>query len=417
MSSYSDKKDLTAFLEKPEDWKAWKHDFLLKVETHQLSDHVLKGKALMPAPALPDIRRKKYTKTREALQLARSQTIEVQMGEEEEPEENNETVQEKGTGNWMLSDLTNSGRELFNLDMTYFKQLEPTYKDEKQSITKLKDWILRTVSTEYKDTCCESNQKISTWFENLQARCGQNVKTDKSDARKAYRQVLASGPKTLKAAQTWITTWENAIAKARKENVPETTETFSWIEDFFDTIDPIAEQWVTSYRMTQDKAIETGKLGFREVGNDFRRLLATKAPAKGRAAKGAFAATYADARCEAPNGQGDAQAVEDQPPRRDGDSNPGPKGSKRKNAAKEAANAERCPACYLAHTLPRCYYALPEKAPTGFKLNQKRLAEVRARIETDADLQAQIRGLKTPRRKSNSNTSKQESSQSLDEEE
>lgn len=408
MSSYADKKDLTAFLEKPEDWKEWKHDFLLQVESNNLNDHVQKGTPLMPAPEFPDIRRKKYTKTREALQFARSQTI-YEQDAEEQREENNETIQEKATGNWMMSDLTNAGRELFNLDMGQYKQFESPYNAQRQSVKKLRDWILKTVSTEYKGTCCEINQSIATWFENLQARCGQSVKTDRKDARKGYRQALASGPKTIKVAQTWITTWENVMAKARKEKVPETMETSTWIDDFFDTVEPIAEQWVTSYRMNKEKAIETGKLGFRDVGNDFRRMLTSKAPMKGRAAKGAFNTSYAGARGEAPEGEGDAQSAEDHPPRRDGDTNPGAKRNKRKSTAKEAHEAECCPACSLIHALPRCYYAFPEKAPAGFKLNQKRLVDKGRIAEADPDLQAKIRGIKTPRSKSK--TPKQESSQ------
>jgi hypothetical protein len=97
MASSSTKRqtDVHAILNTSEDFPTWEHEFFLKVDTHDLTDHVKERARLLPVPTRPDIRRKKYTKNAAAQQTIQSrQTIEV---DDESDGENDIQESEQGT--------------------------------------------------------------------------------------------------------------------------------------------------------------------------------------------------------------------------------------------------------------------------------------------------------------------------------
>jgi hypothetical protein len=133
----------TAFLNKPSDWTNWQHVFLLQVKTLDLEDHVLHKKSLKRKPTEPDIRKKKYTKTRDV----RPQSVDGQ-------DENDNTIQEKEVGSWMPTDLTEAGQKLYNMDYNWFKQWDASYQIQRSAVEKLSRWISKTVNPEYLYDCC-----------------------------------------------------------------------------------------------------------------------------------------------------------------------------------------------------------------------------------------------------------------------
>ncbi|KAL2272084.1 hypothetical protein FJTKL_08958 [Diaporthe vaccinii] len=146
MADEINKKTQNAMLTKAEEWNGWNHEFLLQAETYGLEDHINHRVDLLPKPQKPDLRLRKYTKTGAAARGAISQTI----GGPDDDAEEAEIIQEKRQGQWQLSDLTDAGLKLYNLDLQGYKQLEPEYKEEQTAVQKLKKWVMQTVNPTYK---------------------------------------------------------------------------------------------------------------------------------------------------------------------------------------------------------------------------------------------------------------------------
>ncbi|KAI7772856.1 hypothetical protein LA080_006569, partial [Diaporthe eres] len=122
-----------------------------------------------------------------------SQTI----GGSDDDAEEAEIIQEKRQGQWQLSDLTDAGLKLYNLDLQGYKQLEPEYKEEQAAVQKLKKWVMQTVNPTYKLTCCIPGEPLWEWHENLRQRCGQSRSDDLLETRNAYKNALKP-PRNLK---------------------------------------------------------------------------------------------------------------------------------------------------------------------------------------------------------------------------
>jgi hypothetical protein len=399
MADYTNTKTLNAFLAKPEDWNNWNHEFELQVETFSLEPHITNKKPLLPQPEMPDIRKKKYIKKPHAQRHARSQTVDNE-------EEDEETIQEKNNGQWMMTDLTDSGLKAFNLDLTWYKQLETSYEKQRQCVEKLTKWILQTVSPDYKSTCCIAKTPLWEWHQNLKSRCGLSTTDEKMQLKIAYKNALRP-PRNIKDAYTWIDTWESIMARGLQKGLSDAKDTASWVPDLLQAVQGLMPFWATSFRQFKQEAIADGSLTFREVGNDFRKELTAQNPQKNaRVTKGAFATTY-DGDKDHSSEYGDAHTAEDHiPPRRGATVSRGNRissGTKRVPSREENSDGG-CPACKMPHALAECYYIFPEKAYPKWTPRERVKERVREALENNADLQAQVRALKGPRSKSKSKT-------------
>jgi hypothetical protein len=394
MADYFNTKNLNAFLAKPQDWNDWNHEFELQVQTYGLKSQIINKTPLLPQPEMPDIRKKKYIKKPHAQRYARSQTVDNE-------EEDEETIQNKENGQWMISDLTDNGVKMFNSDLNWYKQLESTYEKERLSIEKLTKWMLSTVSPAYKSHCYIAETPLWEWHQNLKARCGLSLVDEKMEIRAAYKKALKP-PKNLREASSWVDKWEAIMARGLQKGLPEAKDTVAWVPDLLQAVKGILPMWAVSVRQIRRQAIADGNLTFREIGNDLRQeLAALDSPQTARASKGAFATKY-DGIEDHGSEIGDAHTAEDHnPPRRGATGSRGGRGG-RKRAQQE--NAEGCPACEMPHALAQCFYVFPEKAYPGFKTREHVKRRVEEALENNADLQAQVRALKGPRSKSKSRT-------------
>jgi hypothetical protein len=102
---------VTAKLMSPKDWRNREHTFRLQIGDYDLNDMVFGSRQLMRRPIEPDIRKTKYTKTVAALAEAISQ-------DEDRPDQ---TIYDKQNGEWIITDLTASGQQSFNLNYNYYK--------------------------------------------------------------------------------------------------------------------------------------------------------------------------------------------------------------------------------------------------------------------------------------------------------
>jgi hypothetical protein len=196
---------------------------------------------------------------------------------------------------------------------------------------------------------------------------------------------------------------------AEEKKVPEALTTHIWTKEFFMAVAPIAEHWAT-FRMTHKMQIEKGLLTFRDVANDFREQMGTirSTSQKGivpKVAKGAFGPTYAGHDTPDQGTLGDAQDSAEVASTRRRRSK-GPLGKRRMPEEEEMSSSVSCVACGLFHSLSKCYYVFPDKAPTWFKENPEIRASVDEQLKDNTSLKEQIQRLKGKRSRSTLRSSK-----------
>ncbi|RKK11109.1 hypothetical protein BFJ65_g15101 [Fusarium oxysporum f. sp. cepae] len=258
------KEGLTATLSKPEDFLNWEHEFLLQAHRLGLQQHLKSKTFLGDEPAIPDIRKRRYTKTATAQRTIRSHTAESQDGAPDD-------IQETANGTWSISDLTDQARNLpagFNL--------------------------LSATREGFRKTENRSWNPSRLGYPNLRARCGRTEEDETKDARNRYLTLLRTAPKTVsQAAFKWLDQWEEAMAKGRQREVPETLHNSAWAWDFFSVTTHILPSWTASYKISSKTLLQNRALSYRDVGNAFRNELQDAEATKGRVARGAFSASYA----------------------------------------------------------------------------------------------------------------------------
>src|SRR5262249_51180730 len=148
-----------------------------------LQQYLQRKTFLLEKPALPDIRRHKYTKTALAQRTIRSETVNSQ-------DDTQQDIQETTNGRWAISDLTEQGQKTFQQDLAFYQLEEKTFEQERKALGTLKDWILRTVSPSLIRTCCQSHESIYDWHCNLRARCGRSRADEAREARNKYLTLL-----------------------------------------------------------------------------------------------------------------------------------------------------------------------------------------------------------------------------------
>ncbi|KAK2923069.1 hypothetical protein FoTM2_017311 [Fusarium oxysporum f. sp. vasinfectum] len=288
------KEGLTATLSKPEDFLNWEHEFLLQTHRLGLQQHLKSKTFLGDEPAIPDIRKRRYTKTATAQRTIRSHTAESQDG-----------TPRRHSGN-------DQGQKIFQQDLTFYQLQEKIFEKQKTALGTLQDWVIRTVSPSLIQTCCQSNESIYEWHRNLRARCGRTEADETKDARNRYLTLLRTAPKTVsQAAFKWLDQWEEAMAKGRQREVPETLHNSAWAWDFFSVTTHILPSWTASYKISSKTLLQNRALSYRDVGNAFRNELQDAEATKGRVARGAFSASYAGE--DPQDDEGDAHIIEGMP--------------------------------------------------------------------------------------------------------
>ncbi|KAH6874265.1 hypothetical protein B0T10DRAFT_231493 [Thelonectria olida] len=123
------KEGLAATLSKPGDFLDWEHAFRIQAERLDLQQYLKWKTFLRDKPALPDIRKRKYTKTALAQRTIRSETINSQDTTQESTQDD---IQETANGTWVVSDLTEQGQKTFQQDLAFYQLEERIFKDEKK---------------------------------------------------------------------------------------------------------------------------------------------------------------------------------------------------------------------------------------------------------------------------------------------
>ncbi|KAG7403558.1 hypothetical protein Forpe1208_v016190 [Fusarium oxysporum f. sp. rapae] len=389
---------LAATLSKPGDFLDWEHAYRIQAERLDLQQYLKRKTFLRDKPALPDIRKRKYTKTAQAQRTIRSETQESQ-------ESSQDDIQETANGTWVVSDLTEQGQKTFQQDLAFYQLEERIFTDEKKALGTLKDWVLRTVSPSFIRTCCQPHESIYEWHYNLRARCGRSEADETRDARNRYLTLLKTAPKTTSQAIQWLDKWEEALAKGQQRKVPETLYCSSWAYDFFNISSNILPAWTAAYEISQQSLIQDEALIYRDLANAFRNKLQNAEAAnsqgsiRGRIARGVFSASFAGE--DPQDDEGDAHIIE-------GQYRSTKKGGRKTKRQRSPDGQEKCPACSLPHVLEKCFYVYPNLAWKGFRPRGRLQTKVKEALEEDLGLQAQVKALTRKRPKIPSQPTKEE---------
>jgi hypothetical protein len=74
-----------------------------------------------------------------------------------------------------IAELTAEGKESFKYDFMIYQEMKKDYAKEAEALRAVRDWITKTVDTDYRQTCCRSEKTIKEWFEALKEQVGMSI--------------------------------------------------------------------------------------------------------------------------------------------------------------------------------------------------------------------------------------------------
>ena len=99
------------------------------------------------------------------------------------------------------SDLAAESRAEFQLDFTYYVQMQKDYKEENSNVQKLREWVSNNVATHYFQVCCPSDKSLPEWIENVKKQVSVSELQIYADAKDRYNAALTP----LKKPKDWNT--------------------------------------------------------------------------------------------------------------------------------------------------------------------------------------------------------------------
>jgi len=98
-----------------------------------------------------------------------------------------------------------------------------------------------------------------------------------------------------KDIDSWLSKWEQAMAKGLERQLYFATNVEVWFENFLTAVYPIKPSWTESYRMNKTTEVNNGTLSYQTLANDFRTAVrALKLDARApRVRKGSFGPIFA----------------------------------------------------------------------------------------------------------------------------
>ncbi|KAA8644012.1 uncharacterized protein ATNIH1004_008208 [Aspergillus tanneri] len=274
---------------------------------------------------------------------------------------------------------------------TVYKSLRDDYILQQTELSKLREWMQKTISPQVYEYCCDPEDSMKEWYAKLKQRVGIDDATVKKLAREAYKKAIkpVTRPRDV---LTWLNNWEEAMHKAEKARIAVAATTSDWIEDFLNAVRTLNPVWATSYEIAKSKDIESDNLTFRLVAQDFRKGLDTKLiQQSSNIAKGSFGPTFdaEEAKTEgtelnhAPKGQSYTQKRKQKP-----------NNLESCNIAKKTKVA--CKACGQMHEWKACFY-LSSRGPKGFKERAVIRRFINHLLQTDKEFAKEVEEWKSLR--------------------
>lgn len=292
-----------------------------------------------------------------------------------------------------VSDLTNQAKasykddlEQYKNDLEAFKVDDREYQQEKTSLAKITELFQTTVSSHLFSNCCTPGEPHRLWIGRLADTAGIKEEDELDRARERYLAAL----QPLKNAarwDVWLIEVEHAITNGKSVGIPECQDDRYIKKDFTKATQKHFPIWTTSFGEIglRDTTVRVAEMILR-----FRDHAQAMHPIKSKAIKAAFAAGGPTLN----NEDADENST---------DPKSGPKRGRARtrgqNQNSTPTDNRRCKACDGQHDLSSCWYAKPDSAPVWWKPKSTLKTMVQHRIDSDLDLQDEVRGSKRPRSK------------------
>jgi hypothetical protein len=398
------------------DWHAWEREFRSYVATYDLSDKFFREEPFLARPVQP-----KIPDYPTQLQT-RSQSSAT-------PQPGSQAVTRAIT----IADLTAEGKETFKYDFMIYQEMKKDYAKEAEALRAVREWITKTVNTDYRQTCCQSQKTIKEWFEALQEQVGMSTYATESLIIDNYHKAIKPLTKPPKDFQQWITEWEKALAKVQEYDLAVGKHPREWFRDFVNAVQQIMPHWVDSFRRSMKKEIENASLSYRTLANDFRDSTQPLTNTKAKVAKGSFGPMFgrksAPAAGKPSSATGDA--LDDGMEARG--LNDGRNGMKQEGSGKQGVYANKqlkrrgrpgenstsssrktvCRGCGQFHNTQTCFYLFPERAPEWFSGNEQVRKAVEQNLRENTSLAEEVNRMKK-RRQTNTTTTNEDPESSQD---
>ncbi|KAF7570285.1 hypothetical protein PtrM4_102870 [Pyrenophora tritici-repentis] len=282
------------------------------------------------------------------------------------------------------SDLATNAKTSYKEDIDYyriqleeFKILNQRYQQERTGLGKLTEHIRKTVSQHLFYNCCKAGLSHRQWIENLAANVGIDTKEELKRARERY--LAAQKPMRLLAQwETWLTEMDHAITEGKALGIPECQDEEFIKEDFVKAVLKPSPEWTTAFMAGGNK---DPRVTVRMMIKQFREYASLLHPIKHKVPKAAFVASGPQL-----NGEDADDAAEKAPGKRG-------RGKSRKTPG-PGKDRKQCKVCDQQHELKDCWYAFPHNAPVWWKPRETLKTMAQHRIDSDTDLEQEIRGAK-----------------------
>ncbi|KAG6086759.1 hypothetical protein E4U33_000001 [Claviceps sp. LM78 group G4] len=293
-----------------------------------------------------------------------------------------------------LRHLTANGLKTYEKEMAHyrtriesFKIKQHKYEQETKGLDILTTLIQSSIVTHLQESCCDPDESLQEWLQNLQKAVGIDSEVELEDARQRYLAAL----KPMRSPNQWVTwlaEYEKASLHAQAKGVPDFTHFEIIAKDFADAVNPFAKNWTPNF---MDHGRKEPGMNIREMMKRYRDHMTQNHPLDSKRSRAGVFVT-ADDRSDPADGGASTKSR-----KRDASdpaaSAPLPKRSKtektRQKKLAKSSNSEKkaCPACNCYHKLANCFYLNKDQAPEGFRFNESLGTFIEYRKRSDPGFQ------------------------------
>jgi hypothetical protein len=296
-------------------------------------------------------------------------------------------------------------RESFQVDLSLYEKHSKKYDKQDKAVSKVKEWIRKTVSPHLQRVCCKPEESLRRWYEVLKKQVAIFEFQIRNEVADKYAQAIRPLTKA-KDTSKWIKAWEEAMSLATAKRLPVIDNPMDWFRDFLKAINPLMPMYAESTRNTMMPKLRENTLTFRAVANDFRAALLMK-PLSGQTShigEGSFGPTFAGTGNSGHSsgagrtGQGATEDAPKQSDRKTRLQSTGIHSSGRDDVShpsKRRRLGGPCRACGMAfHNHRDCFYLFKSKAPQYWKESGEVRKQVDKALSEDVSLAEEVERLK-----------------------
>ncbi|OWT42406.1 gag protein [Pochonia chlamydosporia 170] len=401
----------TTRLRSSKDWEVWSDKFMMKAidlnvwslvdpdsddepiaqpRPPEFSDYPRRVVPSATAGSTPSGLRSS-ARQRRSSQLRGSETLDDEIEVAPEPDSDTEwahnTLRARG-----YHELVARDRDIYDRAGKDYDRRYQAFKDQQAALSKLRTWVMDTITDHYYTTCCKGESSIRAWLRNLKEDANVDAKRLRSDARERYRAVLKPLAAPPSDFETWINQWKEAFAYARSKDVSDVQHADEWLDDLVQAVRKIMPNWGSTFRGDHRHELDENDLSYHEVAASLReeaRDLRILKKTTGRVSKGAFGPTFgtdpdqcSDESADQVDGQkGKSKTIHEKEQKTD-----------RRKRSRTLADDATCQACGSKfHNLSKCYYINQSIAPRSFKGNPTIRLGIEARLLKDTAFAEEVR--------------------------